>query len=627
MTQGKRELRFEIRSTGRIWGYGTTFEQYQKPMTEPTRGLYRAYTHTDGFFVPPIGEKQGLAPVAASARAEPGLEALEQLKERETREINDLIGGDRPLNQMQMQFLARAYFVKWTHAYQSPEVITRVLQSLDAIFVAYRQNPKLAQSDPATPNPDWFGLGYSGDVLRLLAGPLAPFLDGEIDNGAGGKIARRAAFSEMLTASRDWHRQNRRQYSNQSMINDLYGIYLCNRGVEVVDPAHALPEAQARRYLYESVGLLPWLGSDKNGAPTRPLGDNYYQLTAKGLTKELGFVGYYGEVLDWVTLLYDATRPSPDEPGDPKIKAQLIKIAHARAPFRYPALDADGNRAMRAETIVGWRDDHYPGDVTYAERPSWDASSLYIAAATLDPLLVGAARQMFADNQFFASLQDQMKETGFRATMGLLATPDQYELLQAQPPSARALPMSTGQPDFAWADAEDGVVALKHGDDILYASLYWRARNGINFLARVHYLTPQIDRIAVVHQDEQFEPSGLTYTRPDEVNAPYLPWLPHYPGDLHSAMAGETLPIAKIPDGIVFKPGEESPYAGKAEFYRLRYGPYLIGMNATQDKTFALSVPVGMRKAPELVSGKSLTLSGGAIQVGPMQTIILYLKS
>jgi len=34
------------------------------------------------------------------------------------------------------------------------------------------------------------------------------------------------------------------------------------------------------------------------------------------------------------------------------------------------------------------------------------------------------------------------------------------------------------------------VVALKHGDDILYASLYWRARSAINHLARVHYIMP-----------------------------------------------------------------------------------------------------------------------------------------
>lgn len=40
---------------------------------------------------------------------------------------------------------------------------------------------------------------------------------------------------------------------------------------------------------------------------------------------------------------------------------------------------------------------------------------------------------MFADNQFFGSLRGQRKETGLRATVGLLDTPDQYEPLKAQP--------------------------------------------------------------------------------------------------------------------------------------------------------------------------------------------------
>lgn len=624
MTRGKSALRFEIRSTGRIWGYGMTFEQYQKTMTEPTRGIYRAYTHTDGYFVPPAEEKQGAAPVNPPVRAEPGPEVLDALKTRVNGEVNNLLRPDRSLNQMQILFLSRAYYVPWTAAYQNPKTLDRVLTGLDGIFAAYRANPKLAQSDPATPNADWFGLGPSGNVLSLLAAPLRPRLDETIADGAGGQITRRAAYGEMLLASRDWHRENRRQYTNQSMINDLYGIYLSNRGLAVVDPAKALPEKEALHYLYESVGLQPWLGSEKDGVPLKPLGDNYWQLTAKGLTKELGFVGYYGEVLDWVTTIYDATRPAPGQPGDAKIKAQLIKIAHARTPFRYPALDAEGNRSMRAETLVGWRDDHYPGAVTYAERPSWDGSSLYVAAATLDPALVGAAQQMFADNQFFASLRDQMKETGFRSTAGLLDTPEQYELLKAQPRSPQQLPMAPGQPDFAWADTEDGVLALKHGNETLYVSLYWRARNAINFLARVHYTTPQIERIAIVGQDEQFEPSGLTYKRPDEVNAPYLPWLPKYPADLHSANAGEELPIAKIPDGTKFKPGDESPYAGRAEFYRLRYGPYLITMNTTQGKTFELPMPAGVKQAPELISGKTMKFKG-SMQVGPMSTVVLYM--
>ena len=111
---------------------------------------------------------------------------------------------------------------------------------------------------------------------------------------------------------------------------------------------------------------------------------NYFEITPKGLTRELGFVGYYGEVLDWVTMMYDAPRPAPGQPGDEKILAQLEKIIHARAPFRAPGTE-DGFRVMRAETIVGWRDGgHYPGNVVYAERATWDASPLRAVAVTRD---------------------------------------------------------------------------------------------------------------------------------------------------------------------------------------------------------------------------------------------------
>jgi hypothetical protein len=197
---------------------------------------------------------------------------------------------------------------------------------------------------------------------------------------------------------------------------------------------------------------------------------------------------------------------------------------------------------------------------------------------------------MLADHQFFASEVEAMNDRAqpLRTTIGRLESPDQYDLIRSQPPSNARLPMTPGQPDFIFADEEDGVVAIKHGDEILYASLYWRARHAVNFLARVHHITPRFDRIAVVRQEVRFEPSGLFYTRPDWINFGFGNGGPRYPVALHSAHAGEKLPIAKIPDGVAFRPGDESVYAGRGSFYTLRYGPYTIGMNATTDQTFEL---------------------------------------
>ncbi|MEO5914790.1 MAG: hypothetical protein ABIS50_11185 [Luteolibacter sp.] len=624
LTKGRDCVNCEIRATGPIWGYATSFEQYQKPMTEPTRGLYRAYTHTDGCFTPPADDKQGVYPENAPVRITPGPEVMDAVKSRVNGEIdNQLKDVRRPCNQMQILFLAKAWHTPWTHAAGKPETITKIQTSLDALYRAYVANPKLAEEEPSTYNPDWFGLGPSGQVIASLENELKPGLDESIDDGKGGKIKRRDAFSAMLVVCRDWHREHRRQYTNQSMINDLYGIYLANRGVAVLAPSLALPEKQALRYLYESIGLEPWLGSEKDGKPTKPLGDSYYQLTAKGLTKELGFVGNYGEVLDWVAQIYEATKPSPDKPGDPKVKRQMIKIAMARSPFRYPMLDGEGNRAMVQETIVGWRDTHYPGDVTYDQRPSWDGSAFEVATDARDPKLIGFSQQMLADNQFFAVIFKQMENNTFRTTFGLMGVPERYEFMKAQKPVAHRLPMSWDQPDFVFTDEEDGVVAIKNGKEILYASLYWRARNAVNFLGRVHYLTPTFDRIATVMEDIDYTPSGMEYTRPNWTNFGFGNGGHPYPANYTSAHTGEKLPIAKIPAGVSFKPGEENIYAGRGDFYQLRYGPYLIAMNMSADKTFDLKAPDHAGKMTNLVT-RNPVKPGGVAKVAPRTTVVIF---
>jgi hypothetical protein len=628
LTRGRTNVTLEIRSYGPIWGYGDTFERYQKPMTEPTRGLYRIYLHTEGTFIPPADEKQGAAPVNPSIATSPGPEVLDQVKHRVNRELDARLNSKSPCTQMQLQLLARAYDVKWTRAYQNPKVMEQIVKGLDALFAAYRKNPRLAEAEPSTWNPDWFGLGVCGEVIALRHAELASRLDDMIDDGNGMKISRRAAYTEMLVACRDWHRKHRRLYTNQTMLNDLNGIYRANRGIAVLSPEQALPEKDARRYLYESVGLEPWRGSDPDeGATSRNwgVGTNYWQLTTKGLTRELGYVGSYGEVVDLVCDIYNATRPARGEPGDERIKAQLVKIAHARANFRYPSLDEHGHRVMRLEQVVGWRDNHFPGYLAYAQRATRDASAFQAAAITLDPMLVGIAQQMLADNQFFASEVVAMNDGAqpLRTTIGRLETPDEYDLIRAQPSQTKRLPMTPGQPDYVFSDEQDGVVAIKHGDEILYASLYWRARHAVNSLARVHFTTPTVDRIAVVHEDAEFTPGGMFYQRPDWVNFGFGNGGPRYPAALHSALAGEKLPIARIPEGIKFKAGDENVYAGKADFYTLRYGDYLIGMNLTADKTFELKPPAGESEARELVSGRTVRLSG-PLKVKPLTTVVLW---
>ena len=607
LTNGKTELTFEIRSQGWIWGYGKNWKEYQKDMIEDTRGIYAVYTHTDGAFIPPTDEKQGMPPAYAK-RPYPGEEVMGGLKKRVNDAIEKLVKSPKPLNQMQMQFLAKSYQVKWCFGFQNKELVDRVLYSIDDYYRAFKLNPKISIDDHATPNSDWFGVGPIGQTIHLLFNQIKGLMDETIDDGTGNKLTRKEAYSGMLLYSRNWNQKNRRQYTNQTMIKDLYGIYYINKGLQDLGSKDALDEKVALHYLYESVGLTPWLGSDgEDGKPIKNLGENYFQLTSKGLTKELGFVGNYGEVIDWVSEIYDATRPQPELPGDAKIKVQIEKIALARSYFRYPMLDDEKYSAMRQEVVVGWRDTHYPGDVTYAQRPSWDGGPLQIATITLHPKLIGFTQQMFADNQFFYTIKERMKDNGFRVTNSLLPVPEQLEIAKAQKPTNYKLPMSWDQPDFVFSDEEDGVIAIKNGKEIVYASLYWRARNGINNLGRVHAITPNYDRIATVKIEEQFDSSGLYYTMPDYTNMAFANGGLKYPDGLHLATAGEKEPIAKIPEGIPYKIGQEHPSAGRANFYKLQYGNYLIAMNATKDKSVDMSIPKEFSGAINLITKERIS--------------------
>jgi hypothetical protein len=184
--------------------------------------------------------------------------------------------------------------------------------------------------------------------------------------------------------------------------------------------------------------------------------------------------------------------------------------------------------------------------------------------------------------------------------------------------------MTPTQPDFVFSDEEDGVVAIKNGEEIVYASLYWRARFAVNSLARVHYLTPAVERDATVWEDVKFDDSGLTYTRDDRTIEAQTRRHEKSRGDVKQALEGETMPIAKVPPGTHYRPGDENVFAGKGTFYTLRYGPYLIGMNCTMDRTFELAPQQnGPAVAKELVSGKEVSVRS-PITVKPRSTLVLW---
>lgn len=612
ITKGKKEVELSIRSTGWIFRYGETFDQYQKPMTKTTKGIYKAYTHTDGYFVPSKKEKQGKEPQRI-VRPAPGEEVIAQVKEH----VNNIISGmlqKKRLTQDEVSFLTDAYLISWTKAYKQKAVIDKAIETADSYYRLFSEKPEIVYKDA------WITTGPIARAVYVFAPEIRKVLDETMFNGK----TRRENWSAMFTASVNYAKTHRRSYTNQSMIVDLF-LQHVNRAIAIVNYQNALPAFQTYRYLYESMGLAPWLGSETANGPQKPLGDSYYQLTKKGLTKELGFVGGYGEIVHWMNHIYNATgeQGTPDS-RDASIREQMLKMFKARCFFRYPSFDNDGYSTMRGEAVIGWRDHgYYPANILYGEKGyTREASPITVTASTLDPEAVSYAQQMMDDNQFFAVVKEKMNDRGLNSTHSLLRVPDDYELIKRQPHYTKKLPMSKGMPDVVFSDEEVGVVAIKNGEEIFYASLYWRANFAINFLARIHYITPQTDRVATVFEDIKFTDSGMRYTRPERVNLYFSDARNFYP-EVKSAHTGEVLPIAKIPEGIKFTPGQENIYAGKGDFYTLRYGKYLIGMNCTKDRHFDLNIP---RSGKVSVLPSKRSVKEEVISVPPMSTTVLLIE-
>lgn len=636
LTTGKTEIACRLRVTGPIWRYGSELAKFQKPMTEPSRDFYALIVHGDKMV--PLDAVEGSAPplptkVATVASNEA---VFARVRRRVDEQVEQLWALQRPANQLEISFLAKTFQTTWSKGQDSPRNLAGIVAGIDGMWEAYQKDHTIAYHDKATPNEGWFGFGLIGEALKITGAALQAELDGMVKGQDGQAISRRRALEIMFVDSRKWNKEHRRLYTNQSMIKDLYGIWYNNEGLIAIGSKQAEPRAKLLPLFYESVGLQPWTGSmDEHGKPTYAAAEadarfsvpkNYYETTRKGLTKELGYVGGYGEVLDWVVAIYDATRPSKGAPGDKRIRDQLVRIAQARSYFRYPHWDQDGKRAMRLEAAIGWRDIYAPGDVMYVQRASWDASPLQAAVATGDPRLLGYAQQMLADNQFFPSVEHMLETTSLRATIGLLDVIDEYAQVNKLQAQHDKLPMTPDQPDFVFADEEDGVVAIKHGADILYASLYWRANYGISGLARVHYVTAATDRTATVALDRQlYTPSGLFYTRPNNPQYNGLRTSVSYPDDGDVWTAGEQQPVAKLPAGVKYVPGEDNAHAGRADYYELRYGPYLIAMNSSNDKRFTLRLPVRKHAVKELVTGKLVRPEAGSLRLKAGTTAVLFL--
>ncbi|WP_286247809.1 Tat pathway signal sequence domain protein [Streptomyces graminofaciens] len=554
---------------------------------------------------------------------------------------------------------ARFQVGEGTYAYSAwirTDGVTGTGAHIDPLF--FDANGKLVGSDhrkfAATGTHDWEQVSIDLETpsgatqvefhLRLSGPGTAWFDDLTVtapkSSGAPEQPVRRAAYTDMLKSSRDYWRQHFPHYTNQSQICAI-GLYQANRGLRLLDPDLALPEDKARDYMYQSLGMKPYLGrEDKDGNPTKPLGETYHQVTKAGLTRELGYVGSYGEVIDWLVMMYESVTRGHDAQEAPELREQMVKIIKARGRFRVVDVDETGARVSRIETVIGWRNEVYPGEIAYASRTAWDSHPVMSAAVFKDPDIVGWTQEMVDDGQFYRQLDLLINHTWTRVGLAALRLVSRdWDAFQALANRPARIPTAWEQPDFVFADEENGCLAVKNGEELLFASLYWRSRQGVNNYARIHHLTPVDQRSATV-RERSAGTTDETFTARDwilwdyAINDPGAGHLPPGgfppPGDtLHQSQEGDVYHLAPIPDDIpdptlgVHFDGVETMLVGRAPFYLCEYGDYLIAMNTSTDRTFTLPARQQFGPARDLATGRTIG-AGQRPKLGPLSTLVLH---
>ncbi len=622
MTQGRTNLTLTIQPGGRIYDLGSggpPSGNYQFNMFVNSRGIYQAYTHTEPV-LNPVGEAQGSAP-ATTTRPNSG----------STSGVGTMSSGGAFWNKLNSSFsslltkdptnfstgdvlnLALGYSAtNFPIVYTNSMVVTQVIAALDFYATNYYANPSGSVNG-------WGGnfgnLGWAIDVLSR-SNLLQNSLNVTNTYGVGGSVSRRQAWGDMLLASRDYGRFNRNTLANQNLIANQ-NIYWANRGLLDLTNANAFAETNGQRYLREAIGIEPWLGSDTaDGGHTYQFGTNYYMITPKGLSREWGYVGYgYGEMQFYAADFYEWTTNTI-------FLTQCVKMAKARACFRRPSVEVSGSsnyRSMEAISILSWRgaaesDSQFASEITYADR-TLTGNGMRCAAVTMDTNLIGYAKQMLTDGQYFYWMQypglgyDSLKAFG------------DYQKIAAATDSGVRLPATDGQPDFAWSDEDNGIIAVKRGNEKLWLSTYWEANSwtGVNGIGRFLYETNSFARYGILEVTPQFDFGGSFVYRPNYVDLNYKTvYTP--PDNLTNAYFGERAPVA-VSDPLA---NDNEAFAGKANFWSCRYGNFLIGINRSSSTSYQLNTPSGFVSATNLITGTNMS---GMVMVAPRSTVILYLNS
>ncbi|WP_368165379.1 T9SS type A sorting domain-containing protein, partial [Bacteroides cellulosilyticus] len=181
------------------------------------------------------------------------------------------------------------------------------------------------------------------------------------------------------------------------------------------------------------------------------------------------------------------------------------------------------------------------------------------------------------------------------------------------------IPTTPGEPDFCFADEENGVVSIKKGEEQLMLNFYFR-EEADNRLVRGHHITTDYQRFFEVKTDKTEARYVASYrTRDGWVNGPSTSYGTP-PDNPTSAYEGQ-VEYYNSYDGVNYNTGRLLK-----DYYFLRYGKFLIAMNTLSDASKTIEFPnelVGA-SAWQFHTETSITLPA-TMQLPPCSTYVFIL--
>ena len=591
--------------------------------------IYRVYSHREPFF-DPGDEKQGNMPALAPLRPAGVRSQYDQLVYQANLGINEFLtwqkygptwdaavaAGTAPAvitgavtfngaggnaswtvqqwkediyarfsnsNMVSMQALEAfgiAFNSPWSNLYQNPELVDRIVKGLDFFRIAQGANGAFGNpwglkwlGGPNRVNGshplEGFGVHALPDAFLHVHGQISDAvldqLVDEDDNPATPAVTRKTAYINLFKGIIQHMLGARGHASNQDRAQ-VHAMVRSNQCLKLLSLSEAWPESSVSQWVHEAIGDLPsvyggpW--ESEKGLSLEPHGTINGGYCGNYGTANLSFIHIYGEMTGG---------------NDAVVNGRIHDNINAFMHYLYLDRDSDGCRDWVNESVISWRPNRYPARAFLSE--GIFNGLAYAAQELNNPYAIRLLRD-YIDHRRVYTINCSASAVAAHyedKTLQAIKMVDRFQAVEALAAAAIRLPMENDDP-FAWADEDAAAVVIRHNGARLYMTMNWRHNycsgcsrtraNAIaNNIARVHYTTDSIDRVANV--------------------------------------------AMKTPHGM-FK------------LYTCRYGDYFVAVNVSNTESFAVDVSgLSGEYAVDMVQGVRVSLAASPV-LPPRSTMVLY---